>query len=111
MGVIRDVRTGDAERICGIYNYYIRNTVITFEEEELSVPGMEDRIRNTAAAFPWLVFEDHGRIAGYAYAARWKSRSSYRHTVESTVYLSREHRGRGIGTLLYEGLIHRLKNL
>ncbi len=48
---------------------------------------------------------------GYAYASEWKSRCAYRYSVETTVYLHPDARGKGIGTLLYQELIRKLSKL
>jgi L-amino acid N-acyltransferase YncA len=109
--MIRDVQGHDAAAICSIYNYYIENSVTTFEEHPVSVPEMKKRIKEITKELPWLVFEEQGSVLGYAYASKWKSRCAYRYSAESTVYLSRMSIGRGIGTQLYEALIGRLRSL
>jgi len=109
--MIRDVQKEDAERICEIYNHYVENSIITFEEQVVSVSEMQNRIQETSAKFPWLVYEEYGSILGYAYVSSWKSRCAYRYSVESTVYLSKTSVGKGIGSQLYETLIARLRTL
>jgi phosphinothricin acetyltransferase len=109
--MIRDVQRGDAEAICLIYNHYIRNSIITFEEEPVSRHEMEDRISQTSKELPWLVYMEDGRLLGYAFASKWKGRCAYRFSVETTVYLSTESTGRGIGQHLYRALIDRLAAL
>jgi phosphinothricin acetyltransferase len=76
--MIRPVKQSDAEAILGIYNYYIENTVITFEEIPLSLDEMSARIRNISAKFPYLVREDEGEVTGYAYVNTWKDRTAYK---------------------------------
>ena len=77
--MMRDVEPGDAERVCRIYNYYVTNTTITFEEEPVSVEQMQDRITEIHAhALPWIVYREAGAVVGYAYASKWKARSAYR---------------------------------
>lgn len=108
--MIRAVNINDAERICEIYNYYVANSAISFEENEVSVSEMKGRIQEYTKLLPWLVFEEHGNMLGYAYATQWKTRSAYRYTAETTVYLANESAGRGIGTQLYEALINQLSD-
>lgn len=109
--MIRDAVAGDAEAICRIYNPYIEQTVITFETEPVTAEAMSARIEQYSARLPWLVFEEDGALLGYAYAAKWKERSAYRHAVESSVYLAPSATGRGLGSLLYRALFHRLRAL
>jgi L-amino acid N-acyltransferase YncA len=103
--LIRDARSDDAERLCAIYNYYVTQTTATFEEESVSIGEMRNRIAEITASWPWLVAEEEGRLVGYACAFAWKGRSAYRFSLEGSIYLDREHRGRGIGRRLYGDLI------
>jgi phosphinothricin acetyltransferase len=107
---MRMAAAADAESICHIYNHYVQNSTITFEEQPVSRADMAERIREvTAGSLPWLVEEVNGRIVGYAHAAKWKSRSAYRFAVETTIYLTHDVRRKGIGTALYQGLLGQLK--
>src|SRR4051794_14908975 len=107
--MIRPASLSDAAAICGIYNHYVVNTPITFEEETVSVDEMAERIRDTVSALPWLVYEEGGTILGYAYASKWKSRCAYRYSAESTIYLRVDQVRHGTGTRLYTELLAELK--
>jgi L-amino acid N-acyltransferase YncA len=109
--MIRPVKITDAPAFCAIYNHYVEHTIITFAEKPVSINDMENVIREVTAAYPWLVYEQTGTVIGYAYAARWKSRASYRHCAETTIYLAQESRGRGIGGQLYGALIEKCRPL
>ena len=102
--------TTDAAAITEIYNHYILNTVITFEEAALTTDQLAERINSlVGASLPYLVAEVSGQIVGYAYAGRFHSRSAYRFTAESTVYLDKQAGGKGIGSKLYQPLLDALK--
>ena len=108
--MIRDAKIEDAESICNIYNPYILNTVITFEEETIKPEDIAKRMSVVKGlGFPYLVAEENGEILGYAYAGKWRERTAYRFVVESTIYLARTSAGKGLGTTLYQELIERLK--
>jgi L-amino acid N-acyltransferase YncA len=107
--MIRRCRAQDAAAICEIYNPYIRDTVITFEETPVEATEMARRIERVTERLPWLVWDQDGSIEGYAYAAAWRQRSAYRYSVEGTVYVAESRTGRGIGTALYRALIEDLK--
>ena len=107
--MIRSISPSDAPAICAIYNYYILNTPITFEEEAVSEDEMTQRIRETLSAFPWLVYEEQGEVLGYAYANKWKGRCAYRFSAESTIYLRHDQVGRGAGSKLYAQLLSELR--
>ena len=106
--MIRHATTADAESICDIYNYYVLNTIVTFEEEPVTVQDMQGRIETTTEKYPWLVYEEGNQVMGYAYAALWKSRCSYRHSLESTIYLRIGQERKGIGKALYGALFEKL---
>ena len=107
--MIRQATPGDAEGICEIYNHYVVNTTITFEEDPVMPSAMALRIENVNAQHCWFVFEQDGAIAGYAYATPWRVRAAYRHSVETTVYIQPGAGGKGIGTALYTHLIVQLR--
>ncbi|MBT8092176.1 MAG: GNAT family N-acetyltransferase [Gammaproteobacteria bacterium] len=103
---IRTAHEADAGAIAVIYNHYIAESCITFETDPVSEADMATRIRDTLAIpLPWLVAEASGRIAGYAYASKWKGRCAYRFAVETTIYLDPDATGGGAGTRLYTALI------
>jgi phosphinothricin acetyltransferase len=108
--MVRNIKKEDAQQICNIYNYYVKNTTITFEEEPVSSEEMEKRIAEITLSLPWIVYQEKDRINGYAYASKWKGRYAYRFSVESTVYIENNAIGRGIGTRLYEILLEELKD-
>ncbi|HUL42797.1 MAG TPA: arsinothricin resistance N-acetyltransferase ArsN1 family B [Bacteroidota bacterium] len=109
--MIRDVRKDDAWQIAEIYNHYIENTTVTFEEVPVTVAEMERRIAEITSTYPWLVAEEDTLILGYTYASRWKGRRGYRFSVESTVYLRNGCAGKGLGTALYSELLSRLPTM
>jgi L-amino acid N-acyltransferase YncA len=109
--MIRNATLLDAPVLADIYNYYITDTIITFEEEAIDGTEMATRIGEVTAKFPWIVWEEDGEVLGYAYASSWKSRCAYRHSVESTVYLRPGLGGRGLGYQLYMALLKELQAL
>ena len=109
--MIRSADTKDTEAICSIYNHYVENTILTFEEKPVSKEEMKDRIAKITVSLPWIVLEENGEIKGYAYASNWKIRSAYRFSVESSIYLQPDFIGKGVGRILYETLISELRNL
>lgn len=110
--MIRSVHITDAHDITNIYNHYIKNTTITFEELEITSEEVSNRIKSVTELFPWIVYEDDGKVVGYAYVNSFKSRSAYKNSVESSIYIDHKFKGRGVGTLLYKEIIRlcQLKN-
>lgn len=108
--MIRPATPKDAFAICSIYNYYVENTVITFEEEPVTVEEMAERIRTYSEKYTYLVYEEDEEVIGYAYGSSWRARKAYRFSTETTVYLKDGTEGKGIGTQLYSQLIEELKD-
>lgn len=107
--MIRDASPQDGPAIAAIYNPYITETDISFEQEPLSDAAMGQRMEKVLATYPWLVSETaDGDIVGYAYATRWKERHAYRYCAETCIYLRQGLAGQGIGTALYTELLRRL---
>ena len=108
---IRKVLPDDAAEIAQIYNHYITETIVTFEEEAVTDNIIRERINEARMArLPWFVAEQDGEILGYAYGSKWKGRCAYRYSTEVTVYLKPDHAGKGIGTTLYSELLSALKS-
>ncbi|MFT6733364.1 MAG: L-amino acid N-acyltransferase YncA [Polaribacter sp.] len=108
--MIRLVKLSDADSIVEIYNYYIENTIITFEEVLISSDEMKSRISEISdSGLPWLVYMEDNVVLGYAYASKWKGRCAYKFSVEITIYISPLVKSKGIGSKLYEKLLIDLK--
>jgi len=107
--MIRAATPDDAAAIAAIYNHYIATSTISFEEQAVTAAEMAQRIRDVSATLPWLVREDGGRIAGYAYATKWRVRSAYRFAAETSVYVEQGRGGQGIGSALYTALLAELR--
>ncbi len=95
---IRTAVAEDGAALARIYNHYIANTIVTFEEAAVSAADMSARVAEISAAqLPWLVAQSSAGVSGFAYASRWKGRCAYRYSVESTVYLDPGCRRPGTG--------------
>src|SRR5437762_7655784 len=76
---IRAASPGDAITIATIYNHYIADTIVTFEEEPVTAEDIAQRMEDVRAAeMPWLVAEEGSVVVGYAYASPWAKRIGYR---------------------------------
>lgn len=101
---IRSARIEDAADLVAIYAPYIAETAITFETQVPTVSEFASRIEKTLEKFPYLVAVEEGKLLGYAYASTYYARAAYDWTVELSVYINQEARGKGIGTMLYNAL-------
>ncbi len=106
---IRTASVKDAPEILEIYEYYIKQTAITFEFEVPTLEEFEKRIAATLQNYPYLVAEVDGNIAGYVYAGRFRARAAYDWSASTSIYLSGKYQRMGIGKMLYERLEELLK--
>ncbi len=106
---VREATVMDAEALCEIYAYYVRNTAITFETEVPSVAEFTDRICAIQEWYPYFVAECDGQILGYTYAHRYHERAAYGWDVEATIYIRQDKKRGGLGRILYEALEDALK--
>lgn len=107
--MIRKSHASDAPFVAAIYNHYVTSSIVTFELEPVTDDEMRNRMDAIAINYPYLVYEEEGTVLGYAYATQWKVRQAYQYTVESSVYLHPEAKGKGIGSKLYARLLDELK--
>ncbi|MCR6482286.1 GNAT family N-acetyltransferase [Amycolatopsis sp. OK19-0408] len=104
--MIRDATPRDAAACAALYAPYVTDTVISFETEPPTADTMAHRI---TGAHAWLVLEDEGRVAGFAYAHPFATRAAYQWSCETSIYLERGRRRTGAGRALYETLFERLR--
>ena len=102
--MIRIAREADVPELLDIYAPYILTTTYSFEYDVPTQEEFLERFRNITRQFPWLVWEEAGRILGYAYGSAPFERAAYQWCCESSIYLLPEAKGRGIGRKLYAAL-------
>jgi L-amino acid N-acyltransferase YncA len=103
--MIRIARAEDADAIHTIYAPTIIDTAITFETELPGAEAMRQRILTRLQHYPWLVWEEDGRVLAYAYATRFRERAAYDWIAETSIYVHADARRRGIARRLYAVLL------
>ncbi|AJM78467.1 GNAT family N-acetyltransferase [Rathayibacter toxicus] len=108
---IRKAREADLPDIREIYNHYVRNTVVTFDEDDSTLKEWQSKFsRSNALGLPFIVaVSPSGQILGYAMVSPWSSKRAYRFTVESSIYLRAASTGKGLGRVLLTELLERAK--
>lgn len=104
---IRPVREGDIPDIREIYNHYVTNSVVTFDEKKWSLAQWRDKVAQLQKReMPFLVAQSPtGQILGYALVQPMSSKSAFRYSVENSIYLGQAATGKGLGRVLLEALI------
>ena len=105
---VRPSRDSDVEAMLTIYRHHIRRGI----EDSVDDSGtpepddLRDRRKNLRSTrLPHLVATSGGEVVGYAYVVLFRKRPAYRYTVKHSIYVHREHLGRGVGRLLLQELI------
>jgi phosphinothricin acetyltransferase len=111
MTVIRHAGPNDAAALAAIYNYYVRETPITFDTGEKSVADRAEWLTHFSAAgrYQCLVAEAGGQAIGWASSHRFRDRAAYDTTVETSIYLAPGRYGQGLGRRLYEALFESIQ--
>ena len=102
--LIRTAREEDAGELLDIYAYYVKNTAVTFEHDVPSLEEFTRRIKETLKDYPYLAAVADGKIVGYIYAGRFRTRASYLWSASTSVYIDRRYHRMGIGKMLYAEL-------
>ena len=111
MIAIRDAVLADAPRLREIYDYYVKNTAITFEYVTPTVEEFQERMRKTMRRYPYLVILKDDVIEGYAYASAFVGRAAYDWSCELSVYLAHDAQKCGMGRMIYEALEGALQSM
>jgi L-amino acid N-acyltransferase YncA len=104
--IVRPAINADAAAVQAIYAHHVLHGTGTFEEDPPTIAEIEGRMDAVLRrGLPYLVAEEGGRVAGFAYAGPFRTRAAYRYTVEDSVYLAPDQIGRGVGRRLVEEVV------
>lgn len=103
--MIRFLEDKDIQACCDLYNWYIENTTITFEEEPLTLSQFTDRVHRIQKKYPYIVLEEDSKIVGYAYLDAFSPRAAYNWTADLSIYLDHTCKAKGYGSLLMKTIL------
>lgn len=107
--IVREATEQDLPDVREIYNHYVANSTVTFDEKPWSLRTVRTKFgRVSDLGYPFLVAESSGgMVLGFAYVYPWKEKAAYRFTVENSIYLGPASTGKGLGTALLGELLQR----
>lgn len=106
---IRPARPDDRPALAAIYDHYVRTTAVTFDVEPRDAAAWDAWIAAHGPAGPHrLLVHDDGEVRGYASSSALRPKAAYASSVELSVYLAPDARGRRLGSTLLEALLHAL---
>ncbi len=104
--IIRACEESDMRAVTEIYHHHVLHSPATFELVPPTFDDMLERYRTIKrGGFIYLVAEQAGEIAGYAYVSSYRARPAYRFTVENSVYIRPGFERRGLGRMLLRALL------
>ena len=110
MPLIRPSADADLPAITAIYAHHVLHGTGSFETEPPSVADMTTRRADVLSkGLPYLVVEQDGKIAGFAYGNWFKPRPAYRYSVEDSIYMAPDLQGKGLGRALLAELMARFE--
>ena len=111
MANVRPATENDLQAINDIYNHYVGETHVTFDDEPMSIEARRDWFRHYApeGRHRLLVASEDGRVVGYASSSRFRPKPGYLTSVETSVYVAPESAGKGVGSTLYAALFKALE--
>lgn len=106
---IRPAELADLPHVREIYNHYVLNSTVTFDETPMTLSALRKKFDKVShLGMPFIVAENPaGQLLGYAYVYPWKEKAAYRFTVENSIYLGPASTGKGLGKVLMRELIER----
>jgi phosphinothricin acetyltransferase len=109
---IRPAVAADLPHVREIYNHYVLNSTVTFDETPMTLATLRRKFEKVdKLGMPFIVAENPaGQLLGYAYVYPWKEKAAYRFTVENSIYLGPASTGKGLGKVLLGELIERSKH-
>lgn len=109
--IIEDISEKDIEQALSIYNYYVKNTAITFDYNIQTIDDFKAKVKEISKKYPYLVAKENNKVVGYAYAGPFVGRDAYNHSCELTIYLDNKEKGRGVGKKLYSKMEQILRQM
>ncbi len=108
---IRDATEADLPDVREIYNYYVVNSVVTFDEDQMTLKEWRNKFALIKKLkMPFIVaVSPNGTVLGYGLVAQWKPKAAFRFTVENSIYLRPSATGKGLGRVLLGDLIERTR--
>lgn len=108
---VRAATEADLPHVREIYNHYVANSTVTFDEKRWTLRGLRSKFAHVQKlGFPFIVaVSPTDQVLGFAYVYPWKEKAAYRFTVENSIYLGPASTGKGLGTALLSELMERAR--
>jgi phosphinothricin acetyltransferase len=107
---IRPALLTDMPQVRDIYNFYVQNTVITFDDKPLDLKHWQEKFEHISKlALPFLVLHRGSELLGFAFVAPWRQKTGYLKIVENQIYLAAAATGKKLGARHFDVLLQSCK--
>ena len=106
---IRRAEAADLPAIGAVYGSAVRTSVATFDTDDPPESYWRDKVSSTQRGDHVVAVEEDETVVGFAYSTAFRPRPAYAHTRETSIYLSPDAVGRGLGRLAYGHLLDLLR--
>lgn len=104
--VVRPAKDADVQAVCAIYADAVLTGTASYELDPPDLSEMAARMQAVRdSGLPWFVADASGTVVGYAYVSPFRPRPAYRFTLENSIYVAPQAKGRGIGRALLQALV------
>ena len=109
--MVRPATEDDLEAINDVYNHYVVDTHITFDDEPMTMEARREWFGHYAPSGRHRLFvaTEDGQVIGYACSSRFRPKPGYLTSVETSIYVAPESTGKGVGLELYTALFKALE--
>lgn len=109
--LLRDTVERDLPEILEIYNDAVVNLNATFDLEPQSLAERREWFHRHDGKHPVISAEVGNRVVGFCSLSPFSQKRGYANTVELSVYVHRDFRGKGVGRVLMKEIISRAEKL
>lgn len=107
--VVRDAVEADLPAILAIHSTALDDSTSLWDVDPADLYDRVECSRSTDDGWPVLVGEWEGQVAGYAGFGPWRTQAGYTQTVQNSLFVAQDYRGRGVGSTLLRHLINRAR--
>jgi L-amino acid N-acyltransferase YncA len=102
---VRLARTEDAEAMRSIYNVEVETSTVVFDLVPRTIAEQRAWLAARTGAHVALVAVDEQEVVGFGSLSPYRERPAYATSVEDSVYVHRDHQGRGVGRAVLGALL------
>ncbi|OIP84934.1 MAG: N-acetyltransferase [Porphyromonadaceae bacterium CG2_30_38_12] len=111
--IYKDAHRSDLSKIVAIYNSTVASRMVTADTSKVTVESKANwfEAHNASQRPLWMIENNSGETVGWVSFQSFYGRPAYNATVEISIYIDEQFRGRGFGKSILKYCIEQCKNL